>query len=224
MALFTASAMRQTEYLLKLNKFIQLRPIKFAATWVVVYLALLAANVEAQTLAPASERFKACLACHGEAGRSMMPMTPSLAGQPSFYAITQLFLFREGRRSNPVMTAMAKGMSDDDMRAFSELIEKLPPVTPPTLVDSNALDATRMRNGAALVQKNLCASCHGADFAGGKQVARIANQREDYLLQTLTEFRSGKRLGYTSAMNESLAGISPESLADVAYYLANLPK
>jgi cytochrome c553 len=26
--------------------------------------------------------------------------TPALAGQHSFYAITQLFLFREGRRSN----------------------------------------------------------------------------------------------------------------------------
>ncbi|HKW83055.1 MAG TPA: cytochrome c4, partial [Burkholderiaceae bacterium] len=72
--------------------------------------------------APASERFAACLACHGERGVSTLPLTPSLAGQPSFYAITQLFLFREGRRRNEAMTAVAKGMSDADLRAFSELI------------------------------------------------------------------------------------------------------
>ena len=49
-----------------------------------------------------------------------MEMTPSLAGQPSFYAVTQLFLYREGRRSNALMTAVAKGMSDSDLRAFSD--------------------------------------------------------------------------------------------------------
>jgi cytochrome c553 len=81
-----------------------------------------------------------------------------------------------------------------------------------------------MAKGATLAQQHRCASCHGADYAGGKQVARLANQREDYLLQTLTDFRAGKRIGYTSAMNETLAGIAPEALVDLAYYLANLPK
>lgn len=195
---------------------------KYAATCVAAYLACIGICAEAQTLAPASERFAACLACHGEGGRSTQPLIPSLAGQPSFYAITQLFLFREGRRGNEAMTAVAKGMSDDDMRAFSELIEKLPPIEPGPA--TNKLDAQRMRTGATLAQQNHCASCHGADYAGGKQVARLANQREDYLTQTLKDFRSGKRVGYTSAMNEALTGISPSALADVAYFLANLPK
>ena len=48
-----------------------------------------------------------------------------LAGQPSFYAITQLFLFREGRRSNEAMTAVAKTMKDDDLRGFSDFIGTL---------------------------------------------------------------------------------------------------
>jgi cytochrome c553 len=182
---------------------------------------LTAFNISAQSLAPAQERFAACLACHGEGGKSIQPLTPSLAGQPSFYAITQLFLFREGRRSNEVMTAVAKGMSDDDMRAFSELIAKLRPIASPA---PSGLDTQRITRGAALAQQHRCASCHGADYAGDKQVARLAHQREDYLIQTLTQFRAGKRIGYTSAMNEALAGIPPEALADLAYYLANLPK
>ena len=174
-----------------------------------------------QTDAVVQQRFAACLACHGEGGRSVMPLTPSLAGQHSFYAITQLFLFREGRRGNEAMTAMAKGMSDADMRAFSEVIAKLPPPAGAEIIN---LDAQRMASGATMAKQHRCASCHGADYSGGKQVARIANQREDYLLLSLREFQSGKRLGYTAAMNETLADIAPKDLADLAYYLANIPK
>lgn len=171
-------------------------------------------------VSPAQERFAACLACHGEGGLSSTPLTPSLAGQHAFYAVTQLFLFREGRRSNEAMSAMAKGMRDDDLRDFSELIAKLPA---PPAVSMDGLDASRMARGATLASQHRCASCHGADFSGGKQVARIAHQREDYLLMTLREFQAGTRLGYTTAMNETLAGISADGLADLAYFLANAP-
>lgn len=168
------------------------------------------------------ERFQSlCQSCHGEGGVSTTSLTPSLAGQPSFYAVTQLFLFREGRRANPLMSAMAKGMSDSDLRAFSEYIGKLPPPPAPGM---DGLVAQRMSRGATLVQEHRCASCHGADFSGGKQVARLANQREDYLLQTLKEFQSGQRLGYTTAMNETLVGISAEGLQDIAYYLTHAPR
>ena len=56
---------------------------------------------------------------------------PVLAGQHAFYAITQLFLFREGRRSDPAMSAVAKGMKDDDLRGFSQYIATLPPLPAP---------------------------------------------------------------------------------------------
>ena len=66
-----------------------------------------------------AERFAGlCAACHGANGRSDMALTPVLAGQPSLYAITQLFLFREGRRNNEAMTAVAKTLKDDDLRGF----------------------------------------------------------------------------------------------------------
>ena len=168
----------------------------------------------------ANERFAACLACHGEGGRSVTPLTPSLAGQHSFYAITQLFLFREGRRGNPPMTAVAKGMTDADMRAFADLIARLPGPPPASM---EGLDAKRMANGATLASQHRCGGCHGADYSGGNQVARIANQREDYLLATLREYQAGTRLGYTTAMNETLTGLTREGLADIAYFLANAP-
>lgn len=165
------------------------------------------------------ERFALCAACHGEGGRSSQALVPSLAGQPSFYAITQLFLFREGRRSNEAMSAVAKGMSDDDLRAFSDYIGQLPP--PPAA--QTPADPLRMARGAALARQHHCAGCHGSDYAGGQQVARLAHQREDYLLQTLRQFSAAQRVGYTQAMNEALAGISPEGLEDLAHFLAHQP-
>ena len=62
-----------------------------------------------------AERFRTvCAACHGADGRSDMAGTPVLAGQYSLYTITQLFLFREGRRTNQAMVALAKPMTDAD--------------------------------------------------------------------------------------------------------------
>jgi cytochrome c553 len=79
-----------------------------------------------------------------------------------------------------------------------------------------------MRRGAQLAARHRCGACHGNDYSGGAQVARIAGQREDYLRLVLGEFQSGARLGYTTAMNETLAGLSAADLADLAYFLANV--
>jgi cytochrome c553 len=76
-----------------------------------------------------AERYRAvCAACHGVDGRSDMAGTPVLAGQHSLYAITQLFLFREGRRNNEAMIALAKQMKDADLRGFSDYIGTLVPM------------------------------------------------------------------------------------------------
>src|SRR5262245_61450583 len=110
---------------------------------------------------PYPQRFASlCAACHGANGRSDVPGTPALAGQHSFYAITQLFLFREGRRSNEAMTAVAKSMKDDDMRGFADFIGTLPAVPPPA--PATPPDAARMSKGQALAQEHKCNFCHGA--------------------------------------------------------------
>jgi len=163
-----------------------------------------------------AERFASvCAACHGAQGVSTQALTPTLAGQPSFYAITQLFLFREGRRDSIAMTTVAKGMSDADLRGYSDYIASLPPPTEPP-----APDTARAARGAALAARLHCTGCHGADLKGGKQVPRVAGQREDYLLHALSGFRAGTRVGYTPAMTEALAGVKPDEIEDLAHHLA----
>ena len=163
------------------------------------------------------ERFVVCLACHGADGRSLIPGTPSLGGQPSFFVVAQLFLFREGRRDNAPMTAAAKGLTNADLLAFAERIKNLPPPPPP----EQAPDRERFARGHALTRRHPCGVCHNPDFSGREQMPRLANQREDYLLKSMREYKSGARLGYGGAMAQELAGLTDQDLSDLAHFLAH---
>lgn len=166
-----------------------------------------------------AQRFAAvCAACHGANGRSDMAGTPVLAGQPSLYAITQLFLFREGRRDNAAMTAVAKTLSDDDMRGFADYIGTLAAVAAPA--PSTPPDAARMAKGRQLAEQHKCVYCHGADLGGGQQVPRIGGQKEEYLQASLRGFKSGSRPAYTQAMVSAVSQVPVEDLDTLAYYAA----
>ncbi|HEX3765551.1 MAG TPA: c-type cytochrome [Kofleriaceae bacterium] len=179
----------------------------------------LAPMPDALAATPYGRRFATlCAACHGPGGRMETPLTPVLAGQPSLYVITQLFLFREGRRSNEAMTAVAKTLTDDDLRGFSDLIGSLPPVPAPP--PATPPDPARMARGQALAEQHKCVFCHGAGLGGGQQVPLIGGQHEEYLQASLRGFHSGSRPGYTQAMTEAVSQVPPEDLDTLAYYVA----
>ena len=163
---------------------------------------------------------EACFtACHGARGVSSTPLTPSLGGQPSFFVLAQLFLFREGRRDNGPMNAAAKGLSDADLQALAELIAKLPPPPAP----SAKPDPSRFARGRAIAEKERCGNCHNPDFSGHDNVPRLANQREDYLLKALRDYKKGVRTGYGMAvMPETVSGLNDAELQDVAHFLAHV--
>jgi len=56
-----------------------------------------------------------CAGCHGAAGISANPLWPNLAGQKEAYMVKQVKAFREGTRSDPMMSPMAKPLSDADI-------------------------------------------------------------------------------------------------------------
>jgi cytochrome c553 len=177
--------------------------------------ACIATSVSAETIA---ERAAPCLACHGEKGQSKTENTPSLGAQQAPYALIQLFMFREKLRMFEPMNEMAKALSDDDLRTFSDFLATLPKPAPP----ADTGDPARLQRAQALVQQHHCNSCHNIDFSGKENVPRIADQREDYLAKTLREYKDNSRHGYDATMAEVLQPVTPEQIADLAYFLARV--
>lgn len=68
-----------------------------------------------------------CIACHGQNGVGIAPMYPNLAGQKMEYIVAQLKAFRDGQRVNPIMSPMAKGLSDTDIANLAEYLSTLKP-------------------------------------------------------------------------------------------------
>jgi cytochrome c553 len=63
----------------------------------------------------------ACAACHGAEGESPNDLWPDLAGQKEGYLRKQLLAYRDGARVDPMMSPMAKPLTDeeiDDLAAY----------------------------------------------------------------------------------------------------------
>src|SRR5215208_453126 len=96
-------------------------------------LALLLGAPGAARPEPLAERLAPCLACHGVTGTSATPEVPSLGGQPASFLLIQLYVFREKQRIAEPMNELTKDLTDDDLRALSDELAKLPPPVPPTV-------------------------------------------------------------------------------------------
>ena len=100
------------------------RPLAFGLAAAVLFAAARSRLAQSGALA---EKLQLCGACHGEDGNSKMEKIPSLAGQPAFYTLNQLFLMREGVRKVEAMAPIVKDLKDGDLTALSEHYAKLAP-------------------------------------------------------------------------------------------------
>src|SRR5262249_9139909 len=164
------------------------------------------------------ERMSTCFACHGDKGQSQLPEVPSLGAQTALYTLGELVMFRDKLRITEPMNEMTKGLSDNDLRAVSDVIAKLPPPAPV----SDTPDQARMDRGRALAHQNRCNFCHQSNFQGLDNVPRLAGQREDYLLKSLRAYKDNSRREYDAQMAEVVYPMKDEDFVDVAYYLARL--
>jgi cytochrome c553 len=181
-------------------------------------LALVSAALTGALAQTFEERLSVCLACHGEQGQSETAEVPSLGAQPSMYALIQLYMFRQNLRKAEPMNDMMQGLSDADLQKFADTIAKLPPPQPA----SGAVSA-RMGRARELVAQHRCGFCHGPNFGGNDSVPRLAAQREDYLVKSLREYKSGTRYEYQSVMAEVMRPLQDQDILDLAHFLAHTP-
>jgi cytochrome c553 len=61
------------------------------------------------------KKARVCQTCHGIDGASRLAEAPNLSGQVETYLVKALHDFREGRRSNEMMTIVVQPLSDEDI-------------------------------------------------------------------------------------------------------------
>jgi len=190
------------------------------------------------------EKAAACVSCHGDNGNSIVSTFPKLAQQHSSYLIKQLNAFKDGTRKDPMMSAMAMGLTDKDMIDIAAYYatQKISANELPVLDDdedekpaatktggSNAIEtliaqgSDLYRNGDLTREVSACIACHGPFGDGNKPAAfpALKSQHADYLIKTLTDFKSGARSNNPENMMHMIAKkMSDEEIKAVSYRIS----
>lgn len=165
----------------------------------------------------------ACVSCHGAAGNSTITTNPRLAGQHAAYLSKQLHEFATPGRANPIMTPMAKALSEQDIANIAAYLSAQTP-KPGAAKDKEAMELGKHIWRAGIAAKNVpaCAGCHSPNGAGiPAQYPRLAGQHQDYTVGALSNFRSGARSNSPQMMTIS-ERLSDKEIKAVADYIAGL--
>ncbi len=155
-----------------------------------------------------------CLGCHGIEGyRNAYPSfrVPKLGGQKAGYLEIALKGYRDGTRKHPTMIGQATSLSDQDIADVSAYLATLG-------AETVAAGGTE---GASFDKAATCAACHGANgISINAAWPTLAGQHEDYLLNSLKQYRDGTRTD--PVMTAQAALIAEEDLAKLAFYFSRL--
>ena len=164
----------------------------------------------------------ACAACHGNSGTSVNPEWPNLAGQNAGYLVNSLNAFKAGSRKNDLMSPMAAGLSEADMRNVAAYFSR-------NSCSVTGGDKAQAELGKAKAAAAGCVACHssgglrnpGKDGISGAQVwPNLAGQNAGYLNLALKSFQEGSR---THAVMTSVAKtLSASDIDNLAAYYATV--
>lgn len=195
-----------------------------------VFALSLAASVSAEPLIEGDaqagqEKSTTCTACHGPDGNSSNPQWPKLAGQHARYTYEQLLAYQNGDRSDPVMSAQVRSLSDEDMRDLSAYYAEQT-VQPGTAdPDVAELGESIYRGGNLESGVAACTACHGPQGRGIPMAdyPRLGGQHATYVIQQLNAYRDGDRTTDPNGMMRDIASrMTDEEIEAVAEYIQGL--
>lgn len=164
-----------------------------------------------------------CAACHAVDGNSVISLNPKLAGQHPEYLLKQLTEFKDGKRSNAVMSGMVANLTPEDMQTLAAYFAGKKAVLAKAKTNGvGSLGEKIYRGGIAKTNVPACAACHGANGSGlPKQFPALAGQHADYTYQQLKTFRTGERAN-APMMAVIAAKMSEAEMQAVADYMQGL--
>jgi cytochrome c553 len=153
-----------------------------------------------------------CAACHGANGMPSDPKTiPIIWGQQTNFLMKQMHDYRAGDRDNPIMSAMAKTLKQEDLRPAANYFgsKPWPPHTPAAAA------------APAPANMTVCQVCHQQGFVGGAPAPRLVGQSYEYLIKQMNDFADGKRTN-SMDMGKIMSELSPADREAMAHYIAGL--
>lgn len=177
----------------------------------------LAGAAWSQDIEAGRAKAQACAACHGADGNAVSATFPNLAGQTWRYIYIQLKDFKEGRRSNPLMTPMAAPLSRQDMIDIANYYAA--EVAKPSTFQA---DEAKVKLGKAKADETLCSMCHLGGFSGQNEIPKVAGQQYDYIVQQLKDFKARKRTNDAGNMTSVSQTLSDADIENLAHYITSL--
>tara|TARA_B100000767_G_C19762167_1_gene535678 strand:+ start:365 stop:994 length:630 start_codon:yes stop_codon:yes gene_type:complete len=168
-----------------------------------------------------------CGACHGADGNSINPLWPNLANQHASYSVQQLTAFRDGKRMDSLMSAMAMALSDQDIKDLSVYFESLPSslkdIADPATFD---LGQKLYRGGNKESGVAACMACHGPAGKGNPAALYPAlnGQGAMYTVKQLNDYASGTRVSISPVqiMQDVAKKLTQEEIQAVSSYIQGL--
>jgi len=205
---------------------------RIAKSWLPLALSLTVFQAQAESLVEGSAeageaKSITCTACHGAQGNSVNPLWPNIAGQSANYIVTQLVAFKDGSRSDPLMTPQTMLLSDEDFRDLAVYFESLPGAAmavanPATLDKGESL----YRGGDAADGTAACLACHGPSGRGNPAAnyPALQGQHATYTAKQLHDYASGMRRsdGKTAIMRDIAARLSNDDISALSSYVQGL--
>ena len=125
-----------------------------------------------------------CAACHGDKGVPTDPKTiPPIWGQQQSYLMKQLRDFRNGERPSTIMSPIAKGLAEGDLRKMAAYFAAK--TWPAKRASANQLSPPK--------GTDQCRACHQPNFEGGPPAPRLAGLSYEYMVQEMREFAADER-------------------------------
>jgi cytochrome c553 len=169
-------------------------------------------NAPAQAQGDIEAKAQMCNACHGANGVPLDPKTmPVIAGQQSYYIFKQLVNYRNGMREHPIMTPLAKGLQQSDLRPLADYFA------------AKSWPANTAAAASATAPKGItmCTPCHQQNFQGGVSWPRLAGLNYDYLVASMRAFATEQRTNNTD-MVQMMKLFTDSEREAMARYLAGL--
>lgn len=192
-------------------------------------------DVAVENAAAGAGKIITCAACHGQDGKSMSPLYPSIGGQNYRYLLSQMRAMKAhgqdpdalGNRSPGLMVGQLAVFSDQDLQDIAAHYANQTPHVGEAVEEKAIRGEAIYRGGILEKQVAACTACHSPRGAGNRPAGfpRLSGQTVDYTVQQLKAYREGERTTdeeYGGMMRQIAARLTDTEMEAVAQYLHGL--